>query len=112
MSKVVLTREQADALESLIRFTYDKNEKSDIVAAHAYRKEQWINKYAPLTELDLDTVIKALYIGYEVQTPEKKLVELFNKTRTLGVPAYTNGIKDTLNTLGITIPGINGDTNE
>jgi hypothetical protein len=72
--KVKLTKEQAEVLETLKKTWSD----TEIVAEHANEDEYWSGSSLPLNEIDLDTLIKSLYIGYEIiQTPEKQMLDSF-----------------------------------
>lgn len=57
-----LTQEQALALEAAL-----KKESADAILKSAAREwETWLNDCSPLNYLDLPTLAKALYAGYEV----------------------------------------------
>ena len=58
--KVKITRDQAEALKK-----FPENKKSDIVRQHIVGR--WLNEYITLNHLNTDELIKALYIGYEVE---------------------------------------------
>lgn len=72
MEKVVITQEQANAIEWVMKFS----DKSSTVEEHIeYRLEEsgWkLDDLKPLNELSTDYLIRALYIGYEVE-PEFKV---------------------------------------
>jgi len=61
MNKVKLTQEQATILESLLT----DYEADQIVRQHIIGK--WGDKYYSLAKLNNDEMIRALYIGYEVE---------------------------------------------
>jgi hypothetical protein len=71
--KVKLTREQAECLkENELMHGTEK-----LVQIHAIDPNGWLDNN-PLHGLPLDTIIRALYIGYEVeQTPEEKLLQYY-----------------------------------
>lgn len=60
MTKPIITQEQADAIESLA-----DNKKGLAVDFHV--KAIWENEHGVLNDLSTDQLIKALYIGYEVE---------------------------------------------
>lgn len=68
MEKVKLTPEQAESLEYLKRnFRY-----KEIVILHVQKYGcDWVGKGEGINGLDVDTLIKALYIGYEIEEPYK-----------------------------------------
>jgi|SRR5690625_2485227 len=57
--KVKLTQEQADAIELA------SNKKGRTIEFHT--KSVWQNDFAALNELNTDELVRALYIGYEVE---------------------------------------------
>ena len=76
MEKVKLTKEQANALEILVN-CHDKE-----ICVIGRVDGIVHSEYKILNELTLDTFIKALYIGYEVElTPEEKILELYTNTK-------------------------------
>ena len=62
MEKVKLTREQAEAIDSL-----HKTGRMVDVRNHAHGVKWTNDKYLPLNELNLDEFIRAVYIGYEIE---------------------------------------------
>jgi hypothetical protein len=74
--KVKLTQQQADALEKM--FELGINTKSRIIELHVKLPDGWKDHCTPLNDMDLDDLITAIYIGYEVeQTPEDKVRKTF-----------------------------------
>jgi hypothetical protein len=81
--KVKITKEQAEAIEHLLNTPFCdkyKNNPECIISTHANNKANrnnwWIGKSTPLNDMTLDTLIRALYIGYEVEkSNEEKAVE-------------------------------------
>src|SRR5690625_231371 len=70
MKKVVLTQEQANAIEAF-RILEQNNKQ---ILKYNFHKLPEIDKDTfaePINEMDFDTLVKALYIGYEVE-PEFK----------------------------------------
>lgn len=72
MEKVKITQEQADAIESLRSDEYD----DDVIIRNVlfYEMRTWLetdNNHRVLGEVRTDTLIRALYIGYEVETEFK-----------------------------------------
>src|SRR5690625_4301046 len=71
MKKVVLTQEQANAIEAF-RILEQNNKQ---ILKYNFHKLPEIDKDTfaePINEMDFDTLVKALYIGYEVE-PEFKV---------------------------------------
>ncbi|WP_199425797.1 hypothetical protein [Thermaerobacillus caldiproteolyticus] len=68
MEKVKLTPQQAESLEYLKRNFRLK----EIVILHVQKYGcDWVGKGEGINGLDVDTLIKALYIGYEIEEPFK-----------------------------------------
>ncbi|TQS00071.1 hypothetical protein [Paenibacillus ottowii] len=87
MDKVILTKAQAKAIELW------KEERSDIEGlVRKHVTEVWVwEEMKPLNGMPLDKLIRALYIGYEVeQTMEEKLLELYRE----GLPCPTTPSED------------------
>src|SRR5690554_6255011 len=79
MGKVKLTSEQANALKYVLESYY----ASEIVIKHARAasdEDKWIGKAESLNELTMDFLIKALYIGYEVEYTPEELVKQYYDT--------------------------------
>jgi hypothetical protein len=109
MDKVKLTQQQADVLETELKSSQINGDKSKFVKMYVnLGDDDWQDGY-PLTCLKNDDLIRALYIGYEVeQTPEDIIAQLYRLPPfTHSIGAYRNGIEDTLNTLNIKIKGVN-----
>jgi hypothetical protein len=114
-SKVRLTKEQADALERALEC--NEFNKSDVVDWRA--KNLFSGKREPLNQLSLDTLCKALYIGYELEpTPEdmilyyyERLNKEISKCEDEVVRALMTGektaIHNVINFLNIKINGVN-----
>src|SRR5690625_2377859 len=68
MEKVKLTQEQVEALQNRLTFL----KKSEIIRHHAVYSEPWNGIHECLNSINLDDMIRALYIGYEVE-PEFKV---------------------------------------
>jgi hypothetical protein len=107
VSKVTLTKPQSDALISALEDCH--GDKAHIVEWH--RKGVWSSKRKALNDLELDTIIRALYLGYEVQNPEEKVREYFLEHLLASEQKYDagvlDGIRTTLNYLNILIKGVN-----
>jgi hypothetical protein len=101
MEKVMLSKEEAKALESALEV--NGGDKANVVHWHA--RELWSNEREVLNDLDLDTVCRALYEGYEIEpSPEEKIKTYYDATPK----GYTTAvIEDVLNLLNIQIQGIN-----
>jgi hypothetical protein len=105
--KVLLTKEQAEALESSLDLQGCK--KADVVEWHA--TNLWDGKRKALNQFPLDTLIRALYVGYELEmSPEEKVREFFEAVNG-GEFSYNAGIRkgiiQTLELLGKKIKGVN-----
>lgn len=102
--KVKLTKAQSEEIKTLLK----ENPAEDIIQDHVEGK--WWDD-SPLNGLALDTLIRALYIGYEVeQTPEEKLLYCYAETSSINEDfreGYRAGIEGTLKILNIKIKGIN-----
>ena len=112
MEKVKLPKLAAEAIE-LMRAKGAPN--NEIIERHFNKDHIPVKGYKSVASLSTHTLIRALYFGFEIeQTPEDKVRELFKNPGELyeGIgelsTSYRNAIIDTLNTLGITIPGVNG----
>lgn len=113
--KVKLTKKQADAIEKLLSMTYYK--KDIIVDHHAKDDKRWDDEIESLNGLPLDTLIRALYIGYEVeQTVEEQLLEYYEKANRNKLNTDINeqlwsgarmGMEKALNIIGMKVKGIN-----
>lgn len=103
--KVVIKKDQAEDIEELLRI----KSKELIVKQHLNGPGNWIADYDSLNWMVTDTLIKALYIGYEVEkTPEEKLVEYYKELKFNASSAdIAFGITETLKILGLKVEGIN-----
>jgi hypothetical protein len=114
MSILTLKKNVALAVESVMM----NNSKEDIIKFHIDRDE-WTGEWSPLNSLTLDYLVRAVYIGYEIEkTPEEKVKELYDSygpsrhgKREPSDERVRMGIKLTLNTLGMKVEGINDDNN-
>jgi hypothetical protein len=101
MEKVKLTSKQATGLEHAVKLHkkgYNYDGKTSIISLHA-SGEEWGNECEPLNDLSLNTLIIALYIGYEVeQTEQEKIQELWNRPDSTS--AFRFIIELTLKALG------------
>ena len=76
MEKVKLNSKQATALE----YVLSKYTGKEIILTHASNPNGWLERASGINSLDFDTLVKAIYYGYEIeQTPEEKLEELYDK---------------------------------
>ncbi|WP_251468037.1 hypothetical protein [Neobacillus mesonae] len=102
MNKVILSKEEAKALE--VALERSSGDKSSIVQWHSHNL--WDDKTAPLNDLDLDTVCQALYVGYEVEPgPEEKVINFYEANAAN--PAIEFAVRQTLKLLNYQIKGIN-----
>lgn len=110
MEKAKLTREQAGALmEALVGTS-----PADVVEAHTDSEYAWEGPTATLNAVSLDTLCRALYVGYEIVeedqvitvTPEirKEIQDYFlerEKDDREWMVGWRRGYKDALALLGI-----------
>jgi hypothetical protein len=76
LDKVLLTKEQAEAIESALVL----NSRNYIVDWKT--KNLFTGKREPLNNMELDTLIRALYVGYELEpSPEEKLAKIFHEAK-------------------------------
>ena len=116
MEKVKLPREIAADIE---RFRNIKCENVEIIYAFASGKDASNRRFADFAADNFDTLLSALVNGYEVEeTPEDKVREQYktprhflNKDEDTEADIYRKGIKFALDTLGITIKGVNDHGN-
>jgi hypothetical protein len=74
--KAKLTKEQAQTIGYFKES--DDWTNSSLVEAHAYNPNRWEDSGSPINGMPVDTLIRALYIGYEVeQTPEEQLLQYY-----------------------------------
>jgi hypothetical protein len=102
MEKVKLTMGQAQDIESL-KHNYKMTEES--ILEMCFRDRSFFKyKAENIAHIPLDTLIRALYIGYEAEeTPEDKVREYFLHQNE---PAQ-NVIIHTLNLIGKSVEGVN-----
>lgn len=116
VEKLKVSREVADAIEKLSGL-----DASQILMAHSI-EGGWPQKTNALNELSMEQLATALIIGYEVElTPHEEIAKEYKyaeqeKDACFDASdenlAYENqgimsGIEFTLNTLGITVKGVN-----
>lgn len=121
MEKARLTKAQAGALDRACQ-TYTAIEA--VIYLHAKGAtdgQEWGSYFAPLNEVGMDALCRALYVGYEV-IEEEQVVTVTEEMRegllkALRYPmgkeleqwdeGFAAGMKSTLEQLGIAIKGIN-----
>lgn len=113
MGKVQVSQDVADALD----YVTSRFKKEVIINSHVKYPNGWEDsRKAALNLLDLDILIRALYIGYEVeQPPEEKVLAYFNsyKNKILNGTAtpidqlVAEAIETTCILLNIKIKGVN-----
>lgn len=104
MEKVKLTKEQAEAIES----AQEDIAKERVVDIFVRDGSKFTGNCEIINEFGLDALIRALYIGYEVELTEQERVDgLFCKIKSIDYNPfiqaqtyYTQGIVDTLEALG------------
>lgn len=113
--KITLTKDQSEALESALDL--QGCNKANVVEWHA--TNLWDGKRKALNGMPLDTLIRALYVGYEVEpSPDEKIAQKYKELQGL----YTirmcesnggfyagklEGIRFTLDTLNVKVKGVN-----
>jgi hypothetical protein len=103
MEKVTLSALAADVIESNRR---GGRSDEEIIKIHAENPLGWMSH--ALHSLPLDTLIRALYIGYEVEmTREERVYEYYWSLRNSGYDDAHNAVHKTLNLLGTKIKGVN-----
>lgn len=101
MQKVMLSKEEVDALVSALEM--NGGDAASVIQWHA-TNGLWEGKREALNDMDLDTIIRALYVGYELEeTTEEKLLNVFMD----GSIPFQSGIIIALNLLDKQIKGIN-----
>ncbi|MGM7719398.1 hypothetical protein [Metabacillus sp. Hm71] len=125
MEKVKLTKEQAQAIEiAKTNISVSMGaELENIILGNANNRE-WLHEYKPLNGMDLETLIKAVYIGYEVElTPEEQILDFYklaegklkqykSEHMTRHIKGQMYAIERISEILGIDIPGITSDEEE
>jgi hypothetical protein len=102
MEKVILSKDEVIALESALEVS--GGDKANVVQWHV--ADLWDGKRAPLNDLDIDTVCKALYAGYEIEaSPEEQLLKMYKFYRDNGFAREI--IEEVLATLNVKVQGIN-----
>lgn len=106
MDKVKLTKAQAWHLENL-RENYSKR---DIVAIAINDPGSTAHVKGGINSIDHDTLIRALYIGYEIElTVEEKLLQQYEMHISSGDRKYRGiaiGIRMAAEIAGIKVPGM------
>lgn len=111
MGKVMLKKAEAEALEIAIKTAITHGVgKTDIIEWKV--NDLFSGDEEPLNRLDLDTIIRALYVGYEVESgPEEKVLEYYQSLytgREFSAEWHKAvAITKTLDLLNVQIQGIN-----
>ena len=113
--KLKVSREVADVLDSLNR----KDISTDAWIKMHSEGEWALAKNKPLNTLSLEEFATALIVGYEVgMTPHEIINSKYNTSQQDWVnnknfhsKGFAEGIEFTLNTLGITVKGVNDNDN-
>jgi hypothetical protein len=104
MKIVMLSKIEAEAISSALEV--NGGDKAALVHWHA--QDLWDGDRQPLNDLDLDTVIRALYVGFEIEpSPEAKVREYYVNMLFANGETYAEIIKCTLDLLGTKVEGIN-----
>jgi hypothetical protein len=105
--KTVLTKHQADAIEHWL-CSYVGGKESLI--KHHILNGEWIDETSALNGMPLDTLISALYVGYDIEkSPEERLKDYFNELNpAIDTECITRiAIKKTLEILKMKVCGVN-----
>lgn len=114
-NKVRLPREVGNSIKR-IRENYKSGCEYDLefLSKERYSGMDEITEFVYESRENMILYYQALVNGYEIEeTPEEKIQEMFKKPGPFndGIgemsTAYRNGIRDTLDTLNITIKGVN-----
>lgn len=100
-----VSREVTEALND--RLAYDKPSEIIKISARNGWEERGVGNYGFLNcrHLDLDTLIKALYVGYEIgKTPEERIFEYYQDAQWVQMK---DAIIFVLETLDVQIKGVN-----
>ncbi len=87
MEKVKITQEQADAIEAV----QDREKVRSMIIRWHTGRGRWVDDEESLNELELDDLIRALYIGYEVEPEFKKgqwIYDITDENKTVIEVAY------------------------
>lgn len=109
--KLKVSREVADAIE----YIKTLNSINEILINHAIADDAWIRKAEAVNNLSIGELATVLIVGYEVEmTPHEIINSRYNTSQQDWVnnkhfhsKGFAEGIEFTLNTLGITIEGVN-----
>ena len=119
-----VSREVADAIERIkAKFDFEEIIASYVRAKDIDTNYEWGGCHKPLNTLEIEELATALLVGYEVEmTPYEIIKADYGKALNprINTPndykerffdGYMSGVEDTLNTLGITIKGVNDNDN-
>lgn len=103
--KVKLTKEQAIVIEDIKKYRVPEN---TITTHFNCGLGGWVDEYISLNGMPLDTLIRALYIGYEVeQTVEEQLKDYYESIMRYDHIEEAEVFKSVLNIIGMKVKGIN-----
>lgn len=111
--KVKLTKEQAEAIKIILNNPQWRKEQ--IIEHHTNDHYAWVNEYSDFNGMPLDTLVRAIYIGYEVEeTREEKVqrqflnpIGFYDKENDNPQTIYRKGMQFVLEAFEIKIPGVN-----
>jgi hypothetical protein len=102
LNKVELNQAEVDALVSALEVC--GGDKASVIHWHA--QNLFDGKRKPLNDLDLDTICRALYVGYELEpSPEEQVLKIYNFYRDNGFAREV--IEEVLAALKVEIKQIN-----
>lgn len=102
MEKVKLTKRQAEILETELKSSHINGNKEKFVKKYLNLEgDDWQDGY-PLTCLTGDTLIRALYIGYEIKKTEQEIMQEIwdSPLRDKSLFYYRQGISVALSIVG------------
>lgn len=109
--KLKVSREVADGIE----YVKTLNSIEDILANHSIDDDAWVREAKVVNDLSLTELATALIVGYEVEmTPHEVIAAEYVTSQQDWVnnahihsKGFVEGIEFTLNTLGMTVKGVN-----
>lgn len=117
MINVQLTKEEVAALDFVV--TSAEGHKATIVKAHVNSPNGWIfEENQALNGMPLDTLIKALYVGYEEKkTPEEYLKFVWERSKLKELTAYgedggkafRSGMMEVIEAFKLEVPGVSDE---
>lgn len=110
--KVKVSKDVAEAIDRVVKSyqrLFPENINETIIKGHIESPDGWRGEGSEhINKLPLDTLIRALYIGYEVeQSPEDRVREYYETVVRMHYTSPRDAIRETLNLLNKQIEGVN-----